>query len=528
MGIKIGRALLSVSDKTGLVELATALVRHGAELVATGRTAGLLMEAGFQVVPVEQLSGSPEVFQGRMKTLSFQIFSGILFRRGDEKDERDAQRLRVKPIDCVVVNFYPFEATVKQKPGQTAEWIENIDIGGPSLVRAAAKNAESVLILSDPTDYASVLKDLEASDEVQSVTAQQCASRAWDRVAEYDHAIASIFGSAPVKSLPLRYGENPHQKALMRIEANSPIAWDRKLTDAELSYNNILDVSAAYSLCGDLIQLNPGMTHVVIVKHNGPCGVASWRRGESAQLRALEKAWEGDPTSAFGGVLIFSDPIADETAGWLASRFVELVAAPGLTEASSALLMLRAKRKNLKAVLIVRFGENPDQVEVRVPGGRLLQDEDRALDEVLRPVTAEAFSESENHLARFGISVCRALKSNAVALVRELVTEDGGAIGFQLVGTGQGQPNRVVALKSLAIPRAIEVLGRSDEKFPLSDCLLVSDAFFPFRDTVDAAAAFGIRKIVQPGGSARDSESIEACNQNGIAMAFTGVRHFRH
>jgi phosphoribosylaminoimidazolecarboxamide formyltransferase/IMP cyclohydrolase len=526
----IRRALFTVSDKEGIVPLARALRKHGAEIVATGRTAQVLKDAEIPVVPIEEISGSPEAFQGRMKTLSFPVCSGILYRRGDKQDEADLSKLKIKPVDCVVVNFYPFEQAAAREGISQAELIEQIDIGGPTLVRAAAKNAPDVLVLTNPAQYASVIAELEKGG-VRPETALACASEAWTRILAYDEAIARRLGARD----ELRYGENPHQKGFIEVYADSPIGWPRteaeRLTPAELSYNNILDLSGAYGLASDLLELDPGATSVVIVKHNNPCGVASLPRGAGAQKAALLRAWEGDPVSAFGGVLVFTDPIEPETASWLADRFVELVAAPGLSKGGPAMTTLLAKRRNLKAVPVHRFGAQPRETAVDVPGGKLIQSADLGVKEALTSVTKKAFPKEKERLARFGIAVCRALKSNAIALVREIPGK-----GLQLIGAGQGQPNRVEALERLAVPRANRVLAESSPELSagaeggvgLGDAVMVSDAFFPFRDTVDAAFAAGIRYIIQPGGSIKDQDSIAAADEEGVAMAFTGIRHFRH
>ncbi len=526
--LKIRRALISVSDKTGVIELGKALSNAGVEIVATGKTATVLEEAGLKVRPIEEVSGSPEAFQGRMKTLSFPVCSGILYRRGDAQDEQDLSRLGFLPIDCVIVNFYPFEQAVAREGVSRKQLIEEVDIGGPTLVRAAAKNAPDVLVVTDPRHYGSIANELRAFGKVSRSLVEQCAREAWEKVLRYDDAIAAELG-AKVKRV-LRYGENPHQTGRIEFEQDSPIAWpksdDDRLTATELSYNNILDLSAAYTLASDLLEIGPDQTGVVIVKHNNPCGVALVPgQGGEAQLRALQLAWQGDPISAFGGVLVFTHALEDATAAWLSEKFVELVAAPGLAKTSMTLAKISRTRKNLKAVSIRRFGEVPRETVVNVPGGRLIQTSDAGLSETLTSVTATPWPEEKNTLGKFGIAVCRALKSNAIALVREIQ----GAL--QLVGAGQGQPNRIEALKVLAVPRAhavFEAAGEKDAQAALGRCVLVSDAFFPFRDTVEVAAQSGIRSIIQPGGSIKDSESIAACDEYGISMAFTGVRHFRH
>lgn len=520
--IRIRRALLSVSDKTGIGALAAALEKSGAEVVATGKTADLIRAAGVAVTPIESITGNPEAFQGRMKTLSFPVCSGILYRRGDASDERDLAELKVPAIDCVVVNFYPFEAN----PG-----IEQIDIGGPTLVRSAAKNAEHVLCVTDPAQYEALISELRETGAVCLNTRKRCAARAWERMAEYDEAIRRVYGER--RQTTLRYGENPHQRATLEFDPEGPIAWpahaDEALTPNELSYNNILDLSSAYALASDLKRLNPDAQGVVVVKHNNPCGVALVpAQAGNPQLRALELAWAGDPVSAFGGVLVFTHELQLPTARWLAKNFVEAVAAPGLGTGPSkeALQELLAARKKLKAVAIRRFGDEPREVVAAVPGGLLRQTADVGLvDTTLTPKTRKTFTDAQQAAAPFGIAVCRALKSNAIALVRRL--SDGS---FQLVGAGQGQPNRVEALEKLALPRAAGVLEAAEggDRGTLQDLVMVSDAFFPFRDTVDTAAAHGIRAIVQPGGSLKDQDSIVAAEEHGVAMVFTGIRHFRH
>ncbi|MBL7714726.1 MAG: bifunctional phosphoribosylaminoimidazolecarboxamide formyltransferase/IMP cyclohydrolase [Bdellovibrionales bacterium] len=530
---KIRRVLMTASDKTGLAELGQAFAKAGAEIVATGKTATILKEAGLKVTPIEEVTGSPEAFQGRMKTLSFQVCSGILYRRGDTHDEKDLAALKIQPIDAVVVNFYPFEKAV-QKPGiERAALIDEVDIGGPTLVRAAAKNAPDVLVLTDPSQYPAVIQNLKESGRVSKKIAMAAAEEAWEKILGYDAAIARVLGSRRTRSL--RYGENPHQKGLLEFNPGGPIAWEEKLTSTELSYNNILDLSSAYALASDLKKTFPNHTGVVIVKHNNACGVAWVPKSEKVndpkqspgalQKLALLRAWDGDPISAFGGVLVFTDPLEQEAKNWLSEKFVELVAAPDLTR--EGLQAILTKRKNLKAVCIREFGHVPAESMVVVPGGRLFQSSDEVPgEEPIRSVTKREFTREKWDLGRFGIAISKSLKSNALALVREIPESEGLQGGFQLVGTGQGQPNRVEALERLAIPRAQGVLRASSGR--LGDCILVSDAFFPFRDTVDVAYQAGIRFIIQPGGSMKDQDSIQACDEHEMAMAFTGYRHFKH
>ncbi|MCM0606847.1 MAG: bifunctional phosphoribosylaminoimidazolecarboxamide formyltransferase/IMP cyclohydrolase [Xanthomonadaceae bacterium] len=521
--MKPRRALFTCSDKTGIVELATALSKQGCEIVATGGTAETIAAAGIDVTPVEKLTKLRESFKGRMKTLSFHICAGILFRRGDALDEKDFKELNIPAIDVVVVNFYPFVKTLALVGGADGygppELIEQIDIGGPTLVRAAAKNAEHVLVLTSPTQYSGVIDQLNASGSVSRDTMTDAARMAWDHVSEYDLAIAQNLGMGGREAL--RYGENPHQKAWVEVAPNSPVEWNKGLTPTEISFNNILDAFHAYELMNELVQEFPDHTGVVIVKHNNPCGVALIKKSvASAQKIALERAWEGDPVSAFGGVLVFSDPLEADVGTWLSEKFVELVIAPGLSKDAPVLKQMLTKRKNLKALAVKRFSFSKELNSVTIPGGKLIQSQDSCVDEKLKSVTDAEFPESKMKLAQFGIKITKQLKSNSISLVREIPS------GFQLVGAGQGQPNRIEALKWLAIPRAQSTLERTSGS--LSDCVMVSDAFFPFRDTVDTAASLGLKYIVQPGGSIKDGDSITACNEHKISMAFTGRRHFKH
>lgn len=514
VSIRIRRALLSVSDKTGLVELASAMYKSGTELYASGGTYKTLQAANIPCKLAEELAETPEAFQGRMKTLSFKIFSGLLARREDPKDKIDCEKLNIKLLDAAIVNFYPFHKNLDKNLSRE-ELVELIDIGGPALVRAAAKNAPDVLVLTDPSQYGEVIQQLNQNGVVEKNIATKMASQAWDSVADYDLSIQSVFGG---ETKALRYGENPHQKASLKVHAKSPLDWNNPLTGTELSYNNIVDLSSGYFLARDLKAAFPDRTSVVIVKHNNPCGVASiLKTMEKAQLKALEKAWACDPISAFGGVLIFTDEIDSEILSYFQNRFVELISAPKL--AGGSLKDLLTQRKNLKAVAVKHWDTEGTSMQMTVAGGVLTQSLDQQLEEPLKSVTETAWPPKWNALAHFGIFCNKLLKSNSVCLVQEDADGD-----YRMVGAGQGQPNRVEAMGKLAIPRAQTVLNKTE----LSDCILISDAFFPFRDSVDVAAEAGIRYIVQPGGSIKDSAVIAACNEHKIAMAFTGYRHFRH
>jgi phosphoribosylaminoimidazolecarboxamide formyltransferase/IMP cyclohydrolase len=532
--MKPKRALLSVSDKAGLLPLAKALRVSGCDLYASGGTKKMLEAEGIEVLPVESLSRSPEAFAGRMKTLSFPVFGGILARRGDAADEADRQKLGIHLVDVVVVNFYPFEKAVAEKGAQAteSELTELIDIGGPALVRAAAKNREHVLVLSDPSLYAAAIRDLDTGRGITLETRRASAARAWSDIARYDRAIDVRFGGGNTSAkLDLRYGENPHQSARFAFDPNSPIAWDTPLTDSSLSYNNILDFSAGFRLLSDLANWKPEAAHAVVIKHQNPCGVAT--DGDGRIDAALEMAWACDPVSAFGGMVLLSKPLDTKGAKFLESRFIEGIAAPGMTKASSELSLLSTKRKNLKAVAIRDVAFREGECEVTIPGGRLTQDADAFTLETFDVKTGKAWSNAKQELAQFGIFAGKSLKSNAIAIV-----ESPSEGRFRMIGAGQGQPNRIEAIAKLAIPRARAVLETEagagmggSEVFVtsrLAETILISDAFFPFADSVEVAAGAGIRSIVEPGGSVRDGEVIARAKELGVSLAFTGRRHFRH
>jgi phosphoribosylaminoimidazolecarboxamide formyltransferase/IMP cyclohydrolase len=534
--LKPKRALLSVSDKDGLIPLAKALRAEGCDLYASGGTKKVLELEGIEVLPVEAISRSPEAFAGRMKTLSFPVFGGILARRNDASDDADRAKLGIPLIDVVVVNFYPFEKAVAERGAHAteAELTELIDIGGPALVRAAAKNRDHVLVLSDPSLYAAAIRDLETGRGITYETRKKSAAQAWNDIARYDSVIENRFGTNPTVNsgkLDLRYGENPHQTARFTFEAHSPIAWDSPCTDSSLSYNNILDFSAGFRLLSDLANWKPEAAHAVIIKHQNPCGVATDVDGRIDT--ALEMAWACDPTSAFGGMVLLSKPLDSGASKFLESRFIEGIAAPEMMKSSSELSLLSTKRKNLKAVNIrdVTFQER--DCEVTIPGGRLVQSADAFMLEEFDVKTGSAWSESKRELAQFGIFAGKALKSNAIALV-----ESPSEGRFRMIGAGQGQPNRIEAIEKLAIPRARSVLeteakasGSGSEVFitsRLAETILISDAFFPFADSIEVSAAAGIKNIVEPGGSVRDADVIARAKELGVSLAFTGKRHFRH
>ncbi len=517
----IRRALLSVSDKTGLVEFATELHRkYGVELIATGGTRKLLADAGLPVKDVADLTHFPEILDGRVKTLHPAIYAGLLAKRSKPEHMQTLTEHNLPEIDLVVCNLYPFEQTVA-KPGVTeAEAIENIDIGGPCMVRAAAKNFESVAILIEPTKYQIVLRALGNNNGSLTLDLRrQLATNAFLEVAKYDWAIFDYFadpageaGRMPELFTPalhraqdLRYGENPHQKAAFYRESLTPrgcIADAEQLHGKELSYNNILDLDSALNLAREF-----DTPAAVVVKHNNPCGAAT-----AADLAtAFHRAWDGDPLSAFGGIIAFNRNVDAKTAETLMSgeRFVECVIAPEYDD--TALSLLKGWKKNVRLLKTGPLSGGPQGLDYRrVDGGLLVQTRDVGADHPAdwKCVTKRQPTADEQAALGFAWLVCKHVKSNAIVL----------AHGTHIVGVGAGQMSRVVSV-GIAVQKAGDKSKGS---------VLASDAFFPFPDNVEFAAAAGVTAIIQPGGSVKDADSIAACDKHGIAMLFTGVRHFRH
>src|SRR5262245_54177336 len=521
----IRRALLSVSDKTGLLELARALAGHGVDLISTGGTRKALADAGLAVRDIADVTGFPEMLDGRVKTLHPLVHGGILAVRDNTQHAATVKQHGIGLIDMVVCNLYPFEATVA-KPGSTHEdIIENIDIGGPSMVRAAAKNYHDVAIVTDPAQYPTVLEELRAHGGALTLdTRERLAAAAFARTAGYDRAVSAYFrtraGSATLPAalelyfeqrLPLRYGENPHQQAAFYVEPgyHAPcVATATQLHGKELSFNNLLDLDSAWNLVREFAE-----PAAVVIKHNNPCGAAVGATLEEA----FRKAYEGDPLSAFGGVLGFNREVDDATATQVTepNRFVECVIAPGFSDAAFRLLTTRPTWK--KSVRLLRTGPlTPDAARPagldyrRVEGGLLVQTRDAGGDDFAeaRVVTKRQPTEQELADLRFAWLVCKHVKSNAIVLAK----------GGMVVGVGAGQMSRVDSVH-LAVRKAGD---RS------RGAALASDAFFPFRDNIDEAAKAGVTAVVQPGGSIRDADSVQACDEHGLAMVLTGVRHFRH
>jgi len=543
--MKIQRALISVSDKAGIVEFARGLADLGIEILSTGGTSKTLAAAGVPVRDVSDFTGFPEMLDGRVKTLHPRVHAGLLHLRNNAEHLETMKEHQLDPIDLVCVNLYPFEQTVAKENVSFEEAIENIDIGGPTMLRSAAKNHAFVTVVTDPADYQKVITEIKTNggNTTQS-TRLGLAQKVYAQQARYDAAIASYLSgyvedtkaeSPFVLALPsgekLRYGENPHQEAVFYRDpkpVEACIAWAEILHGKEMSYNNYLDADAALEAVRELA----GQPGVAIIKHSNPCGYAT---GKDLP-HAFEAAWAGDPVSAFGSVIAVTQTIDLVTAQLFANRFIEVIIAPDYEPDAEA--FLKAKSKNLrvlklhKPLLAAQQGPSIRQIN----GGLLVQDRDLGLAMQWVSLTANSFPEDKRHLANFGIKVCKHVKSNAIVIVREY---QPGC--YMLLGMGAGQPNRVDSLRKLAVPRAEENISRmSDETSAygtsptdfrnhiMGECVLVSDAFFPFADNIDEAAEAGIRYIIQPGGSKKDEEVVSACDKYGIAMAFTGMRHFKH
>jgi phosphoribosylaminoimidazolecarboxamide formyltransferase / IMP cyclohydrolase len=515
---KIARALISVSDKTGIVELGRRLSAAGLEILSTGGTAKALAAAGVPVREVGDFTGAPEILDGRVKTLHPRIHGGIL-GRPTPAHRAEMQAAGIVPIDLVVVNLYPFRETVA-RGAAFDEVIENIDIGGPAMIRSAAKNHERTAVLVDPADYGGVLAEIDAAGEISAATRFRLARKAFAHTAAYDGAIASHLGRfAAVDAAPadfpealyfggrlaraLRYGENPHQKAAF-FEADGAsgpsLARAQVLQGKELSYNNLLDLDAALRICAEF-----GAPAATIVKHNNPCGAATSEKGIADAYR---RARETDPISAFGGIVAVNRPVDGELAQEIKETFLECVIAPAFAPEALSLL---AASKNLRLLVCDVAVEPPGALEVRsVAGGFLVQtrDRDTANAADARVVSARPPTAAELRDLDFAWRVCKHVKSNAIVF----------AAGGRTLGIGAGQMSRVDSVR-IAVSKA---------RAPLAGSVVASDAFFPFRDGVDEAAKAGAAAVIQPGGSMRDAESIAAADEHGMAMVLTGERHFRH
>ncbi|TOP73917.1 bifunctional phosphoribosylaminoimidazolecarboxamide formyltransferase/IMP cyclohydrolase [Vibrio parahaemolyticus] len=524
----IRRALISVSDKTGIVEFAQALAERGVDILSTGGTARLLAEQGIAVTEVSDYTGFPEMMDGRVKTLHPKVHGGVLGRRG--QDDEVMAKHGINPIDMVVVNLYPFAETVAKDGCTLADAVENIDIGGPTMVRSAAKNHKDVTIVVNASDYDRVIAEMDANDKSLTLeTRFDLAIAAFEHTAAYDGMIANYFGTMVPsygenkegdeeskfprtfnqqfeKKQDMRYGENSHQAAAFYVEANpqeASVSTARQIQGKALSYNNIADTDAALECVKEFNE-----PACVIVKHANPCGVAL---GKDI-LEAYNRAYQTDPTSAFGGIIAFNQELDAETATAIVERqFVEVIIAPSV---SAEAIEVVAAKKNVRLLECGKWSTKTTGFDVkRVNGGLLVQDRDQgmvSLDD-LKVVSKRQPTEEELKDALFCWKVAKYVKSNAIVYAK----------GDMTIGVGAGQMSRVYSAKIAGIKAA-------DEGLEVAGSVMASDAFFPFRDGIDAAAEAGIKCVIQPGGSMRDDEVIAAADEHGMAMIFTGMRHFRH
>jgi len=515
----VQRALISVSDKTGILELSKALIEAGVEILSTGGTAKLLTQNKLPVTEVSEYTGYPEMMDGRVKTLHPKIHGGILGRRGI--DDEVMKLNGIAPIDLIVVNLYPFEATIAKENCSLEDAIENIDIGGPTMVRAAAKNHEFVSIVVEPADYARVIAEIN-SGGITKETRFDLAVKAFEHTSNYDGNIANYLGKINSdgsqsnfprtinlqfdKVQEMRYGENPHQQAAFYKEthpAEVSVASATQVQGKELSYNNVADTDAALECVKSFEE-----PACVIVKHANPCGVAI---AENI-MGAYELAYKTDPTSAFGGIIAFNRPLEEDVAAEIIKRqFVEVIIAPSVTDAAKAVL---SEKKNVRVLECGQWDKPVPSLDFkRINGGLLVQDRDLGMVGVddLQVVTAKKPTEDQLRDLLFAWKVAKFVKSNAIVYVKNSMT----------IGVGAGQMSRVYSAKVAGIKAA-------DENLEVAGSVMASDAFFPFRDGIDAAHEAGITAVIQPGGSMRDDEVIAAANEHGMAMVFTSMRHFRH
>lgn len=503
------RALISVSDKTNIVEFAKGLEKHGFEVISTGGTFTYLKNNGVSCISIEDVTHFPEILEGRVKTLHPKIHGGLLSKRGNELHNKHVAENNIEYIDLVCVNLYPFEATVKKEGVSEEEIIENIDIGGPSMLRSAAKNFNDVTVVTDINDYDRVLSELEQGG-ISYETRRALAIKVFNTTASYDAAIANYFNIkdnlVPERLTlsyklqdSLRYGENPHQKAYHYVQDNNEsyaLQNAVQLHGKEMSYNNIQDASAALDILSEFDE-----TTCVAVKHMNPCGVATG----SSVFEAYSRAYEADPVSIFGGIVAVNGKIDKETAEKMHSIFLEIILA---TDYDEEALDILTKKKNLRIYKLSEKNNNHEQQIKSVRGGILVQDFNDKLADEYESVTEKKVDATQQKDIEFGLKVVKHVKSNAIVVVKN----------GQTLGIGAGQMNRVGSCKI-----ALEQAGEKAR-----GAVLASDAFFPMRDSADYAADYGIAAIVQPGGSIRDQESIDACNEKGVAMVFSKIRHFKH
>ena len=511
----IKRALISVSDKSGIAEFAKGLSLLNIEILSTGGTAKLLRDNNIPVTEVSDYTGYPEMMAGRVKTLNPKIHGGILARRG--KDEEVMSQNQIKPIDLVVVNLYPFQKTIQNPKCTEEDAIENIDIGGPAMLRSSAKNHISVTVIVDSSDYQLVLDEITNRGDTTHEMRKSLALKTFEHTAQYDGAIANYLGRMNdgfsntlnlqlIKSQTMRYGENPHQNAAFYKESNlneASVSSSQQIQGKPLSFNNLADADAALECVRDFEEPS-----CVIIKHANPCGVAT----RENIFQAYQSAYLTDPTSAFGGIIAFNRELDKETAGCIINQqFVEVIIAPKIADSARSILL---KKENIRVLECGDLEKTQPAFDYKkISGGLLIQDKDLTL---LNPsdmncVTSLSPTESQMKDLLFAWKVAKYVKSNAIVYAKDQMT----------IGVGAGQMSRVYSAK-------IASIKASDENLEVKGSVMASDAFFPFRDGIDAAAQVGINAIIHPGGSMRDEEVISAANEHGIAMVFTGMRHFKH
>ena len=505
------RALISVSDKKGVVEFAKGLIDNNYEILSTGGTAKVLRDAGIAVTDVSDYTGFPEIMDGRVKTLHPKVHGGLLYVRGNSKHEEQMKENGIEPIDLVAVNLYPFEKTIAGDC-TLEEAIENIDIGGPTMLRSAAKNYAGVVVICNPKDYGVVLDEIK-SGGVGAGTRKRLAIEVYTHTARYDTIISNylkeerfpaILNLTYEKIEDMRYGENPHQKGAFYKEpftSGASIATAKQLHGKKISFNNIYDLNGALEIVKEFDE-----QVVAIIKHANPCGVGT----DKDQAEAYRKAKATDPTSAFGGIVALNQPMELGTAEEISKMFIECVVAPGYNEDALALLK---EKKNIRLLEIPELKKEEKDFNLKkVVGGLLLQDRDQELfGEELKVATKREPTDAEMAGLKFAMRVCKHVKSNTIVY----------ALEDRTIGIGAGQMSRVDSAK-------IGIMKAQDAGLETKGTVLASDAFFPFRDAIDAAAKAGVTAIIQPGGSIRDEEVIGACDEHGIAMVFTGMRHFNH
>jgi len=518
---RIKRVIISVSDKEGISNFAKGLKDYDVEILSTGGTAKQLRDAGVKVTDISEYTGSPEILDGRVKTLHPKIYGGVLALRDNDTHLQQMAENNLEPIDMIVVNLYPFEEVIKKEDVDFMEAIENIDIGGPTMLRAAAKNYQYVTIVTHPEDYKELLKELKKNKgSISPETSFRMAVKAFSYVSRYDAAISNFLGAIDQngektkfppsltihldKNMKLRYGENPHQEGSFYVQSGFEepcISNSTQLQGKELSLNNIYDTDAALEAVKDFSE-----TACVVVKHNNPCGVAT----DESVVEAFLKAKACDPVSSFGGIVAFNREVDEATASELAGMFLEVVIAPSFSEKALEVLSTKGNLRVMKTPDLP-LKSNAGLDFKKVIGGALIQDRDTGIDkdfDDMKVLTKRKPTDEELSALKFGWKVCKHVKSNAIVFARE----------GQTVGIGAGQMSRVDSVKIATIKAELPTKGAT----------LASDAFFPFRDGIDEAAKAGITAIVQPGGSIRDQDIIDACDEHGIAMVFTGFRHFKH